>query len=230
MTRLLVSVRNVQEARAALDGGADIIDVKEPDRGALGRADDAVIDKIITAVNGRAPVSAAMGELTHVESIACNPDLAKVGLADAPADWRQRLTQLVAVAGRDRFVAVGYADAHRVAAPPVQLVIEWAMRERVTGVLIDTAVKDGTSLFDWCGIDLPAWIESARQAHLMIALAGSLCGATFDRAVSLVPDVVAVRTAACIDADRRAAVDRDRVRQLKRVIAAHDAPATAHVS
>ena len=34
--RLLVSVRSAAEARAALSGGADIIDAKEPSLGSLG--------------------------------------------------------------------------------------------------------------------------------------------------------------------------------------------------
>ncbi len=41
--QLLVSVRSVEEARSAIDGGADIIDVKDPDRGSLGCADADVI-------------------------------------------------------------------------------------------------------------------------------------------------------------------------------------------
>ena len=36
--RLLVSVRNAEEALMAVRGGADIIDVKEPSKGSLGRA------------------------------------------------------------------------------------------------------------------------------------------------------------------------------------------------
>ena len=35
----LVSVRSPEEALAALEGGADLIDVKEPSRGPLGAAD-----------------------------------------------------------------------------------------------------------------------------------------------------------------------------------------------
>ena len=38
-TKFLASVRNRAEALTALDNGADIIDVKEPDAGALGAAD-----------------------------------------------------------------------------------------------------------------------------------------------------------------------------------------------
>src|SRR4051812_42317194 len=60
---LLVSVRSPEEALAALTGGADVIDVKEPDRGSLGAADPGTITDIARAVNGRAPVTAAVGEL-----------------------------------------------------------------------------------------------------------------------------------------------------------------------
>src|SRR5437016_5096196 len=63
MTQLLVSVRSAAEAEAALAGGAQVIDVKEPLRGALGRADDAAIAAVVEAVAGRCPVSAALGEL-----------------------------------------------------------------------------------------------------------------------------------------------------------------------
>ncbi len=63
MTQLLVSVRSAAEAEAALAGGAHVIDVKEPSRGSLGRADDATIDEVVRVVAGRRPVSAALGEL-----------------------------------------------------------------------------------------------------------------------------------------------------------------------
>src|SRR5262245_13850027 len=66
VTRLLVSVRSAAEAHAALAGGADLIDVKEPSRGPLGRADDSVISAVLVAVHGRRPVSAAMGELADM--------------------------------------------------------------------------------------------------------------------------------------------------------------------
>ena len=62
MTALPVSVRSAAEAEAALAGGAAVIDVKEPDRGVLGRADGAVIAAVAGAAAERAPVSAALGE------------------------------------------------------------------------------------------------------------------------------------------------------------------------
>jgi len=60
---LLVSVRGPNEVEAAVQGGASLIDVKEPNRGALGQADDDVIAAVVKRVAGRQPVSAALGEL-----------------------------------------------------------------------------------------------------------------------------------------------------------------------
>src|SRR5438094_36583 len=67
MAGLLVSVRSAAEVAAALEGGASLIDVKEPANGALGRAEDAVREAVLDAVAGRVPVSAAMGELLRRE-------------------------------------------------------------------------------------------------------------------------------------------------------------------
>jgi (5-formylfuran-3-yl)methyl phosphate synthase len=60
--QLLVSVRNAQEAVIAADSGADIVDVKEPDRGSLGFAGAATVRDVVDAVADRMPVSAALGE------------------------------------------------------------------------------------------------------------------------------------------------------------------------
>jgi uncharacterized protein (UPF0264 family) len=48
--KLLVSVRNAEEARAALRGGADVIDVKEPDNGPLGMAGAEAIAAVVDVV------------------------------------------------------------------------------------------------------------------------------------------------------------------------------------
>ena len=45
-TRLLVSVRSADEAEAAIAGGADVIDVKEPSHGPLGMSEPDQYSKI----------------------------------------------------------------------------------------------------------------------------------------------------------------------------------------
>src|SRR6516164_4329030 len=63
VSKLLVSVRCVAEAKTALRAGAALIDVKEPSAGSLGRSADTVVSSIVKYVAGRCPVSAAIGEL-----------------------------------------------------------------------------------------------------------------------------------------------------------------------
>ena len=63
--KLLVSVRNAAEARTALQAGCDVLDVKEPARGALGMADIAAIAEIVAQSREFAspvPVSVALGD------------------------------------------------------------------------------------------------------------------------------------------------------------------------
>src|SRR5438445_443176 len=60
--QLLVSVRGPADARAALIGGADVIDAKDPRRGALGAVSPVALAAIRRAVGSARPVSAALGD------------------------------------------------------------------------------------------------------------------------------------------------------------------------
>src|SRR5688500_12679056 len=94
---LLVSVRSVAEALAALEGGAALIDIKEPARGSLGRADAGVIAAVVAAVKRLRPVSAALGEWVDGIGAMPNADLTYVkwGLAGCRGrtDWRAALAR-----------------------------------------------------------------------------------------------------------------------------------------
>jgi len=61
--RLLVSVVSAEEARRAVAGGADIVDVKDPGEGALGAPAPAVVSEVAQVVGGAVPVSVALGDL-----------------------------------------------------------------------------------------------------------------------------------------------------------------------
>src|SRR5215469_2647638 len=62
--RLLVSVRDAREATVAAAAGADVIDAKDPARGALGAVSAAALDGIVRAVARPQMVSAALGDLS----------------------------------------------------------------------------------------------------------------------------------------------------------------------
>lgn len=144
--QLLVSVRSAQEASDAMAGGADVIDVKEPDRGPLGRADaatrNAIFDLAIPWFRdglrcGMRGISMAAGELAEFEQT--DPAdiemgfairiLAKVGFAGERNrdDWADRFLRLpqfpsIIEAGRKEaiypeFIPAAYAD-HEAADSP----------------------------------------------------------------------------------------------------------------
>ena len=63
MSGMLASVCNLEETQLVQDAGVDIIDLKNPDEGALGALDLPVIEEIVAHVNGLTPVSATIGDL-----------------------------------------------------------------------------------------------------------------------------------------------------------------------
>src|SRR6266702_2730804 len=68
--RLLVSVRGPVEARAAVAGGADVVDAKDPARGALGPVRADRLAAIRRAVGAARPVSAALGDAGDAAMVA----------------------------------------------------------------------------------------------------------------------------------------------------------------
>ena len=223
MPRLLVSVRDATEAEAALAGGADLIDIKEPANGPLGRADPPIIDSIVRTVASRAPVSAACGELEF-----CPPRLpggltfAKFGLAgwagrDWPSTWRHVRTTLPTGCAP---VTVAYADWQVCDAPPPEDVVEFALEHRFGAFLLDTYEKNGATLLDRLSIAAIAnLIRRCRADGVPVALAGSLGLAEIERLRDVNPDWLALRGAAC-QRGRGSAISQTKVRKLKQVISA----------
>src|SRR5438876_5027159 len=143
---LLVSVRSAAEAEAALEGGADLIDIKEPSRGPLGRADDETIAAVVRFVDGRQPVSAALGELVDGEPAPTADGLTfvKRGLAGChgACAWRDKLAVQLAGHSLPQTVIVAYADWHQASAPPLDEVVEFACAWPRAVFLLDTFAKD----------------------------------------------------------------------------------------
>ncbi len=118
--RLLVSVRNAAEAEAALAGGCDVLDIKEPEHGAMGMADPATIAAVVRrfrATDAAVPVSIALGEITDWEPERSVPQLPpeiaflKLGTAGLgnSRDWRARLAAVIG-----RFNAAMRADTRMI--------------------------------------------------------------------------------------------------------------------
>lgn len=223
---LLISVRSAEEACAALLGGADLIDVKEPARGSLGRADDETISAVLQTVGGVCPVSAALGELLVTTSCPiAGLAFAKWGLAGAAtADWTAQFRAAIARRKQTdpecRPVVVAYADWTRAVAPSPNQVAPFAGQANAA-LLIDTCIKDGSTLLDWLPLAaVGRLVRNCRQAGTRIALAGSLGIREMRILAALQPDWLAVRSAACLDGRRDQRIDVGRVRQLAELLRA----------
>src|SRR5262245_4819714 len=152
--QLLVSVRNAAEAAAALAGGANIIDAKEPRNGPLGAVSSRELQAIVTAVGRAAPVSAALGEANEGDlpgraRAACETGVAyvKVGFAGmrGPGLARHVLAAARAVYPSP-LVLVAYADFDIAEAPAPGDLVAVADDAEVAGILLDTYDKRGAGL------------------------------------------------------------------------------------
>lgn len=205
MTAFMASVRNVAEARLALAGGADIVDVKEPERGALGAVALQEVAAIVAAVGARAPTSATIGDLM-LEPIAIaeavrrtaqtGVSVVKIGLF--PGDLAGCLRSFEQLSRDVALVAVLFADA--LPAPPLPVLMAGLANAGVRGVVFDTAGKTQGGLLDVMKAGrLARVVSEARALGLFVGLAGSLKPPDIPVLCALEPDILGFRSALCDD-------------------------------
>jgi len=239
--KLLISVRDEDEAAAAVAGGADIVDIKNPDEGSLGAQQPHVIAAIAKMIPPGIAVSASIGDVPNLPGTValaglgaalCGVRFVKVGLlgTQTPAEAARLLEALsgalMMAKGQVGLVACAYADADRVGSLD-PLLLPHTAAPFVEGCMIDTAIKDGRSLFH-CLPDaaIARFIEDCRDRGLISALAGSLKPEDLGRVIAHGADIVGVRGAACVSG-RSSPLSIEKVRALKRSLIAHSPHAHA---
>jgi|KBSSwiStaDraftv2_1062776.scaffolds.fasta_scaffold99979_3 uncharacterized protein (UPF0264 family) len=222
---LLVSCATALDALAAIDGGADIVDAKDPAAGALGAVTFDVFRAIAAAVDERRPLTAAMGDATTPASVetdarmfaSLGAALIKLGFAGIDSAAAVHALAEAAVrgarSGRAGVVLVAYADrAHE--SVSFTALLDVASSAGAAGVLLDTADKRGPRLTELLPpATLAAWVERAHRRSLTVALAGRLLAADLPIARQCGADVAGVRGAACAGG-RGGVVEVARVRAL----------------
>ncbi len=226
MTRILISVRSLDEFKTAVDAGVSVIDIKEPTRGSLGRADLSTIRQIANAAPNTITLSVALGELMEADqrlhaSLPDRIDFIKVGLAGClkVTRWREKWrTQLACLPEKTRAVAVAYADAGEAASPPIGDVIQTGYELGCNAFLIDTYRKDTGNLLTHLSIpEMTKFVTRVRTHGMLVALAGSLGAEAINSLCELEPDLLAFRSAAC-DGRRASAISRDAILLLRETL------------
>ena len=232
MTRLLVSVKNLPEARRAAAVGVDSLDLKDPAAGALGALTETRIAAIVTDLRPRHPslvISATVGDLPvepaaavleKVSAVAqLGVDLVKVGL---PARGGAQAAALLLALARSAqpIVPVLLAD------DGVDLrFFARACELPFRALMLDTERKRQGSLLERLDHgEIAALVSAARQAGKPLGLAGALRLGDISELLTLAPDFAGFRSAVC-DHARSGRLNPARIEALRAALQATASPA-----
>lgn len=230
--QLLVSVRNAREAMVAFEAGVDIVDIKEPARGPMGRADFRVIEDILTSADlpPELPRTVALGELVEGQLNAHLRKLMAIGGATIVKVGFSKITMAThllksfaqsAVAARPycELAPVFYADHLDVGCPRFDLLLDVAQQAGCRTMVVDTFVKDGRKLWNWLSPDVLAWmVVAASGKGMQLAAAGSLSPLALQRMEVPFPAIVGVRGCVCRNGRRDGVLDGEMIRQFKNTL------------
>ncbi len=235
--KLLVSPKDLEEAKAVIRGNADIVDVKNPKEGSLGANFPWVIKSVKELVekeggNGM-QMSAAIGDFNYKPGTA---SLAALGAASVGADYikiglfkittQEEAIELLsgvvrAVKGFDptkKVVAAFYSDYKRINSISPFEITEIGKAVDIDVAMVDTGIKDGKSTFEFLGEDeLKTFISESKALGLETALAGSLTFDDIPALKAIEPDILGVRGMVC-GGDRNAQVREELVTELRRKV------------
>ncbi|WP_425350163.1 (5-formylfuran-3-yl)methyl phosphate synthase [Methylobacterium platani] len=216
-TRLLVSVRDAAEAALARDHGADLIDAKDPDRGALGALPADTVRAIAAAAGDRLSSAVAGEPRDGAQATACLAALAGTGVGYLKIAWApgRESAGLRLPAGLPVIAVLFAEDGPDGADVPALAAAGFA------GAMIDTRGKDGRRLTDHLPLPRLAGFTAACRAHgLLSGLAGSLALDDIPALAALGPGYLGFRGGLCAAADRTGRLDPQRIAEGARRLAA----------
>jgi uncharacterized protein (UPF0264 family) len=223
--RLMISVVSTQEALEALNAGATLLDVKNPAEGSLGAQPPGVIREIKKVVSGSVSISAAIGNMPNLPgtaalaalgAAACGADYIKVGLygqrTETEAIMLMRAVKEAVSGYKTSVIAAAYADCNRFGALPPSFLPHIAQAANVHGCLVDTGIKDGTTLFDHMkSEELKMLVRQSHAEGLLFGAAGALGEQHLPILRDAGVDIAGLRTAVCRNQRRNGPLDAARV-------------------
>ncbi len=227
--KLLVSPINIEEAKAAYNGGADIIDVKNPKEGSLGANFPWVIRSVKEAM-GKTPVSATIGDMNYKPGTAslaalgaavAGADYVKVGLFDIQTTEQAiDMVEHVVKSVKDydpgkKVVISGYADYKRINSIPLRELPSICADYGADVAMMDTGIKDGRSTFEFMtNEELSQFVESAHDLGLVTAIAGNIQFEDIETINQIGPDIIGIRGCVC-GGDRNSTIQQKLVEELR---------------
>ena len=224
MNGMLASVRNWEEAQIALNANVDIIDLKQPNFGALGALEIETICDIVTKIDFRCPVSATIGDLPMQAdtifdavqaTVKTGVDFVKIGFFPS-GNWLPVVEKLRPLTTKYQLIAVLFADQN----PDIHF-ISALKNNGFVGVMLDTMNKERGNLTQIMPLDtIQTFVELAKKHSLICGLAGSLRAEDIAILLPLKANYLGFRGALCADHNRIQTIDvkaLQTIRQLLRV-------------
>ena len=223
MTGFLASVSSVDEARQVRFLGVDVIDLKDPNKGALGALDEDNVRSIAALIGSRTTLSATIGDLPScaagletavMRMRACGVDIVKVGVFDTSIS-PFALSAFNRLTDRQiRIVLVFFAEFS-----PLDIDFQRLKHTGITGVMLDTCEKASGNLREKLDDEtLSEFVTDARQAGLIAGLAGSLTREDIPPLLRVNPDYLGFRGALCKQHKRNMQIDRVKVAGIRKLI------------
>ncbi len=203
--KIIASVQDKREAAEAIKGSIDILDLKNPNSGSLGRPSKRTAKEVLAAADESTVLSIALGELADLSKpedfqFVDGFHYAKVGLSNCiTTDWKKDLDNLLQqMPIGSEIVAVAYADWRSCNAPNPVDIVHFAFENDLPALAIDTFDKSQGDLFRHLSeFELTELVGLSRCAGLELVFAGSLALGNLSQAVQYSPDYLAVRGALC---------------------------------
>tara|TARA_Y100000590_G_scaffold468260_1_gene650387 strand:- start:660 stop:1634 length:975 start_codon:yes stop_codon:yes gene_type:complete len=225
----MVSVQDLYEAKQALKGGADIVDVKNLQEALVGSAHPNVVKQIRDEVPSAHHASVTLGVVPDqigTVSMAVYAagvlDATSVKVGFMVSDYNVALETLLAakealIGTQTKLIGSLFADnlLYEGGIDP-DLMVRLAKEGQCDGFLIDTLVKDGRNLFDFVPeLRLKEMVLEGKELGMSTALSGHLKMSDLDELSRVNPDIVGVRGAVCQKGDRDSRVHWESVAEFK---------------
>ena len=224
MTAMLASVNSLAEAQLVVGCQVDVVDLKQPQQGALGALSLAEVVEIVAALPEQTVVSATIGDLPMQPELVCNAaqamagtgvDYVKIGLFPE-GDSLICIKALAPLATKQALIAVLFADTQ-----PDFGLLQSLAQSGFRGVMLDTMDKQCGSLPQILTMNqLGQFVGMAKQEGLVTGLAGSLRMADVDDLLWLNADYLGFRGALCSQHQRTAGLAVAQVMAIRERLAA----------
>ena len=231
---ILISFRSIDEVSEECLKYVDILDLKDPDKGAIGSWEIKNLKKIIRKFGNKIKISATLGDEDKVYKIlnklklfdSLKLDYIKFGIF---ANEIGQLTFLLNSIKKRKF---------KTELVPVIFIENKFLRNFVAEnikvfkkfgynfLLLDTFSKDAGNIFEICSEDyLKILLKQSLLNNLSIGLAGKLNLSNISQLVELQPKIVGFRSAVCVDENRKKELSVNKLKKLYYSITSAKRPA-----